>query len=119
MIVMTGILAFVTDMSDWGLSVFFFTMAVCGNTSGAIGFTMNKELFPIPIAGTATGLVNIFTFTGGALCQPLIGHLLERGDKVADAYTASACQNAFPVLFICAWIAFGAALCTLETFNKY
>jgi MFS family permease len=118
MIILTGLLVFSTDIPVWGLYLFFFLITVCGNAIGAIGFTMNKELFPIPIAGTATGLVNLFPFVGGALFQPLIGHLLERGGKVADAYAVSAYQNAFMVLFVCAWIAFGAALFTRETLSQ-
>ena len=76
---------------------------------------MNKELFPIAIAGTATGLVNLFCFAGGALFQPILGHILERNGKVGDAFTAAGYQSAFLVLFICACIALGAAFFSKET----
>ncbi len=41
-----------------------------------IGFTTNKELFPVQMAGTATGMINLFPFLGGAVFQPILGFVL-------------------------------------------
>ena len=117
MIIMTAILTFSSNLPIWGVYVLFFLFTVCGNAIGAIGFTMNKELFPVSIAGTATGLVNLFPFLGGALFQPLIGRILERGVQIDGSFTVEAYQSAFFLLFICAWIAFGAAVFTKETLH--
>ena len=116
MIVLTGLLAFQTDgIPGWGLYGLYFLMTLCGNAAGVIAFTMNKELFPLGIAGTATGLVNLFPFAGGALFQPFLGYLLERWGGAGEGFAASGYQAAFIALFVSAVIAFGAALMTRET----
>ena len=118
MVGMTALLAFCGGLPVWGLYLFFFMITVCGNAIGAIAFTMNKELFPITIAGTATGLVNLFPFIGGAVFQPFLGYLLERHNKVGDIFPLAAYHSAFFSLFICALIALAAALCSRETLNQ-
>jgi sugar phosphate permease len=69
----------------------------------------------VQIAGTSTGLVNIFPFAGGALFQPFLGYLLERPGKTGDAFTLMGYKHAFLALFICALIAFAACLFLKET----
>ena len=49
-----------------------------------IGFTTTKELFPVEIAGTSVGTVNLFPFLGGAIFQPIVGRLLDAYPKAAD-----------------------------------
>jgi len=44
-----------------------------GGTTGPIQVAVAKELFPMAIAGTAKGCVNIFPFLGGAFFQILVG----------------------------------------------
>jgi sugar phosphate permease len=120
MTAVTGLLAFHTlGIPVWGLYGIFFFMTFFGNAAGVIAFTMNKELFPIEIAGTATGLVNLFPFAGGAVYQPFLGFILERwgGDAPAE-FSAAGYQAAFLVLFISALVAFGAALLTRETLES-
>jgi len=53
----------------------------------AIGYALIKDLFPIEIAGTSTGIANFFPFLMGAIYQPLMGHILEIYGKVGDSYT--------------------------------
>jgi sugar phosphate permease len=118
MVLMTGLVVFCAAIPVWGLYLFFFMITVCGNASGVIAFTMNKELFPISITGTATGLVNLFPFIGGAVFQPFLGYLLERPGIAGGAFTAAAYQSAFTALFVCAWIALAAALCARETMGR-
>lgn len=118
MVLITGLLAFNTDgMSRIGLYCLVFCLSVCASAIVVIGFTMNKELFPVGIAGTATGLVNLFPFAGGAVFQPLLGYILEQYPKNGDAFTLPGYQAAFLVLFVSALIAFAASLITKETFE--
>jgi len=91
-----------------GLGVFSAAIVV-------IGFTTNKELFPVQIAGTATGIVNLFPFAGGAVFQPLLGYFLERNGTVAGSFTPAAYQRAFLILFIAAVLAFVASLFLKES----
>ena len=118
-IAVTGLLAFQTDgIPRWGLYGVYFLMTFFGNAAGVIAFTMNKELFPIGIAGTATGLVNLFPFFGGAVYQPVLGYVLEHWGSAGEGFAAAAYQAAFLALFVSAIIAFGAALLTRETLER-
>jgi len=83
-----------------------------------IGFTTTKELFPVQIAGTSTGLVNLFPFAGGALFQPFLGYLLERNGRIEGAFTLAGYQQAFFALFLCGVAAFLACLFLEETLVK-
>jgi sugar phosphate permease len=118
MVIMTALLVYCANIPVWGLYLFFFMITVCGNAIGAVVFTMNKELFHVSITGTATGLVNLFCFMGGAVFQPFIGYLLEYHGEGGDVFTASTYQSAFVALFVCAWIAFAAALYSKETMGR-
>lgn len=119
MIAVTGLLAFLTDgIPIWGLYAVYFSMTFFGNAAGVIGFTMNKELFPIEIAGTAAGLVNLFPFIGGAVYQPILGYVLERWGGAGEGFSAAGYQAAFLVLFVSAIIAFVASLLTRETLES-
>lgn len=67
-----------------------------------VGYTIIKEIFPLKIAGTATGLVNIFPFAGAAVGQPLMGWYLDRFGSSAGVYGVDAYSAAFKfcLLFI-------------------
>ena len=47
------------------------------------------------MAGTATGLVNLFPFLGGAVMQPLVGLALETYGRGAHGYPPQAYGKAF------------------------
>jgi MFS family permease len=83
-----------------------------------LGFTMTKELYPVSIAGTALGLVNIFPFTGGAVFQIVLGSILERYGRTGEAFTLAGYEHAFLALFGCAVLAFLFGLCTRETLAR-
>ncbi len=83
-----------------------------------IGFTTNKELFPVQMAGTATGMINLFPFLGGAVFQPILGFLLELNGKVDGAFTLSGYRQAFIVLFGCSVIALFASFFLKETLEN-
>jgi sugar phosphate permease len=115
----SGILAFFTTkiplpahyLICLGLGIF-------GSAVVVIGFTTNKELFPVQMAGTATGLVNLFPFAGGAVFQPILGYVLEAQGRVNDAFTIQGYQYAFMVLFACGTIALVASFFFKETLGR-
>ena len=71
-----------TGLPHVALYVLFFIFSICSSSVVIFGFTIIKELFPMEIAGTSTGMVNLFPFLGGAVFMPLLG-------KVLDAYPKS------------------------------
>jgi sugar phosphate permease len=119
MLFITAILVFYTDrISMVGLYLLCFGMGIFGGAVVVIGFTTTKELFPVQIAGTATGLINLFPFAGGAIFPPILGHLLERQGRFNDAFTVTGYRQAFAVLFACAMIALVSSFFLKETMVK-
>ena len=111
-------------------SLFFFTQGIpipllyliclgIGIFLGAvttIGFTTNKELFPVAIAGTATGLINIFPFLGGAIFQIVLGAVLDsQGITPSGGFTLQGFRYGFLVLFLCAMVACISSFLIQET----
>jgi MFS family permease len=116
LVCLTALLALRTDtISVWGLYLLCLGLGIFSSAIVVIGFTTTKELFPIQISGTSTGLVNIFPFAGGAVFQPLLGHVLEGHGRVAGAFTIAGYRAAFLFLFVCGLIALLASLCLKET----
>jgi sugar phosphate permease len=70
---------FPTGLPHFLLFILFFLFSICASAVVIVGFTAAKELFPLEIAGTSVGTVNLFPFLGGAVFMPLLG-------KVLDAY---------------------------------
>lgn len=113
---LTGVLAFATtDIPLWGLYGICLGLGVFSSAIVVIAFTTAKELFPVQIAGTSTGLVNLFPFAGGAVFQPVLGHILEKHGRVSGAFQPAGYQEAFLVLFGCALAALTASLLLKET----
>ena len=113
---LTAALAFFTAAIP--LAVLYIVCLGLGIFSSAIvviGFTTNKELFPVQMAGTATGIVNLFPFAGGAVFQPLLGYVLERNTTAGGAFPPAAYEQAFLILFIAGLIAFIASLFLKES----
>ncbi len=119
-LVVTGVLAFGTaSIPVWGLYALTFFMGVFTNAIVVIGFTATKELFPVRISGTSTGLVNLFPFLGGALAQPLLGYILEQsGPGAGGVYGGEAYSSAFKVLFVCGALSLVSSLFVKETFTE-
>ncbi len=61
----------------------FFLLSISSSSIVAIGFTTTKELFPVEIAGTSVGTVNLFPFLGGAVFMPFLGWILDAYPKTA------------------------------------
>jgi sugar phosphate permease len=117
MVAVTGVLYLFTSRIP--LPFYYPICLVVGIFSGAmvtIGFTTNKELFPVSIAGTATGLVNFFPFAGGAVFQVVLGVVLERqGLNVQGEWLLAGFQQGLLVLFLCAAVALVSSLFLKET----
>jgi sugar phosphate permease len=84
--------------------------------SVTVGFTANKELFPLPIAGTASGLINFFPFFGGAVFQVVLGAVLDsQGLAASGGFTFQGFRYSLLVLFVCGVSAFLSSLFVEET----
>ncbi len=116
MVGVTAVLAFRTD----GLNVpllylLCLLLSIFSSAVVVIGFTTIKELFPVRMAGTSTGLVNLFPFAGGAVFQPLLGFVLERHIQPDHTFSLAGYRSAFLLFFACALLAFIASLFIKET----
>jgi sugar phosphate permease len=117
-LVITGTLAFFTgELSIPALYVLCFSMGLFTSAIVVIAFTSNKELFPVHIAGTSTGLINLFPFAGGAVFQQVLGVILDRY-SAENAFTLQGYEKAFLVLFACSVIAFVTSFFIKETFTR-
>jgi len=115
----TALLTFFPDrIPGYGLYLVCLILGIFSSAVVVIGFTANKELFPVRIAGTATGLVNLFPFAGGAVFQPILGYTLERYGKFEGAFTVQGYRMAFAVLFACAIIALFSSVFIRETLAR-
>ncbi len=94
------------------LSIGVFSAAVV-----AIAFTATKELFPIEIAGTSVGAVNLFPFAGGAAFQPLLGQILEKAGGGGDVYSVEGYRAVFIACFAAALVALVAISFMKETLS--
>ena len=75
-------LAFFPDgMNRPTLYLLCFVLGMFNSAVVAVAFTATKELFPVEIAGTSVGLVNLFPFLGGAVAPPILGAVLEAQAK--------------------------------------
>ena len=99
----------------WFIYVWCFLLGLFGSSIVIIGFTATKELFPVEIAGTSTGLVNLFPFLGGAVLQVIVGLVLESKGQVNGAFPVEAYQMGFMVFLAAAVIAFIATFFIKET----
>jgi sugar phosphate permease len=115
-VVLTAPLAFATARLSIPLlylicfGIGFFTAA-----AAVIGFASVKELYPGGMAGTSTGILNIFPFAGGALFQPLLGWVLEGYHRSGGGFAPEGYGAAFRILFGCAVVSLLAGLLTRET----
>lgn len=105
-------------MNQPGLYLLCFLMGMFNSAVVAVAFTATKELFPVEIAGTSVGLVNLFPFLGGAVAPPILGAILEAQEKTAVGYSAEAYSKAFLLYFVAALIALAIACFITETMKK-
>lgn len=95
----------------------FFLVSVSSSSIVVIAFTSTKELFPVEIAGTSVGTVNLFPFLGGAVMQIALGKVLDAwGKNQAGAYPLEAYSALLLVLLAAAVIALVSTFLMKETF---
>jgi len=99
------------------LYILFFIFSICSSSVVIFGFTIIKELFPMEIAGTSTGMVNLFPFLGGAVFMPLLGRVL---DAYPKSDTGGYSLEAYSVLiFILLGASVLSLVCTFLTKETY
>lgn len=119
LLIITAFFAFFTkDLPTIALYMICFCLGVFAFGATTVAYTTNKELFPVQIAGTASGLVNFFPFAGGAVLQPLFGYILEAKTKGQAALMVQGYQQAFLVVFLFAIAAFASTLFIRETLKN-
>ncbi len=112
-------LAFFPDgMNRPALFLLCFLLGMFNSAVVVVAFTAAKELFPVEIAGTSVGLVNLFPFLGGAVAPPILGAILEAQEKTAAGYSAEAYSKAFLLYFVVALVALAMACLITETMKK-
>lgn len=88
----------------------FLVLSFCSSSIVVIGFTTVKELFPVEIAGTSVGTVNLFPFLGGAIFMPLLGRILDMYPQTdSGGYALEGFSALLLVLFISSVL---ALICT-------
>ncbi len=92
-----------------------FLVGLTGCSLVVINFTAVKELFPKEMAGTSTGMANVFPFAGGALFPPIMGYIMDSAASPAYIYSAAAYRAIFIFCLICAAISFLAVCFMKET----
>jgi len=114
-----ALLAFFTAHFNKPL-LYIWCFAYSFSISGAVvvGYSSIKEYFPLEIAGTAMGIINIFPFAGAALGQPLMGLYLDRFGAAGGSYSMAAYSSVFKIGVLFLLGAFIASLLVQETIDK-
>jgi len=115
----TALLAFFTQhMSVPVLYLLVLGLGIFSSAIVVIGFTTAKELFPVYMAGTSTGLINLFPFAGGAVFQPLLGYILQLHAQPNGTFSVEGYRLAFLVLFGCAVVSVISTFFLRETISR-
>lgn len=120
-VILTALVLFLNIFPD-GLPVValyavMLLLTISGSAVVVIGFTSTKELFPVEMAGTSVGTVNLFPFLGGAVSQPVLGRLLDAYPKTATG--AYSLEGYKAMLLVMLGAAVAGLVCTFfmkETF---
>jgi len=101
------------------LYLLFFIFSICSSAVVIFAFTIIKELFPTEIAGTSTGMVNLFPFLGGAVFMPLLGRVLDAYPKSdSGGYSLEAYSMLILILLVASVISLVCTFLTKETFKS-
>ncbi|MBC2717752.1 MAG: MFS transporter [Desulfobacteraceae bacterium] len=110
---------FPAGFTKFSLCILFFIFSLSSSAIVVIGFTTTKELFPVSIAGTSVGTVNLFPFLGGAVFMPFLGKILDAYPKTENgSYSAEGYSTLLLVLLFSALAAFTCTLFMKETFSE-
>jgi sugar phosphate permease len=119
LVLISGVMSvFTAGVPQFLLYFLFLGIGVFSGAVTAVGFTTAKELFPVQIAGTSIGLINLFPFLGGALFQPFIGHILEQSGRINGDFSVSGYRRAMLTFLACSLLAFFSSLFIKETVKK-
>lgn len=118
LVIMVFLYFLVSSIPTFGLYLICLGIGIFSVGTLALGYALIKDLYPVEIAGTSTGIANFFPFLMGAIYQPLMGYILELNGKVGDSYTVIGYQNAFLVLLISSIIACIASFFIKENNSK-
>lgn len=105
-------------LSVYIITLVFFSFGLFANSVASIGFTANKELFPVKIAGTSTGLLNLFPYLGAAIFQQVLGIILENSGKINGSFTVTGYKTGFFVLLVLSLLGFFITFFVKETYGK-
>ncbi|SHF29517.1 Sugar phosphate permease [Desulfacinum infernum DSM 9756] len=110
---------FPSGLPTWALMAFFLLFSISSSSTVVIAFTAVKELFPIQIAGTALGSLNLFPFLGGAVAMPLLGWILDRyaGGGKAFGYPLEAYTVLLSCLFLSSLVVLACTFFMRETYQ--
>jgi sugar phosphate permease len=107
------------DLPHWQLYVWFFMFAVFSSSIVIMVFTMTKELFPVEIAGTSVGTVNLFPFFGGAVFQWFLGWVLDTFGKTdLGGYPIKAYSTVLLILLISSLVSLVCTFLMKETYRR-
>ncbi len=107
--------AFPAGLSLWLLYCLHFLFFLSSSASAQVANAACKEQFPVAMAGTAIGTLNIFPFAGGAFFQILAGSLLTAGGRVGTAYSLAGYRNMFLLFLAASVISLVASFLVKET----
>ena len=100
------------------LLLLFFIFSICSSSIVIVGFTMTKELFPVEIAGTSVGTVNLFPFLGGAVFMPVLGQVLDAYPlTAAGGYSLAGYRTLLMFLLAASVVALICTFFMRETFS--
>jgi MFS family permease len=77
------------------LSALVFSIGFFDRAANVVLFAYNKELFSKEISGTATGILNMFPFVGGAIFPTVMGYLMDKVGKTLGVYSVIAYKSSF------------------------
>ncbi len=100
------------------LYVFFFCLCLSTTALAPVIVAYTKELFPLGVAGTSVGLVNLFPFLGGPFYQIIFGAVLSGGAKDSRVYPVTSYQDVFLICLVSALISMLIALLFQETLSR-
>ncbi len=109
---------FVDSLTVPVLYLLFFCFFLSGGAAGPILATVSKESFPITIAGTSVGLVNIFPFIGAAVFQIIMGAMVSSGGGGQTAYTVEGFRRLFLICVVGTAVSLGASSFLRETLGS-
>ena len=97
------------------LYLLFFLLSICGAGTAPVIASVSKELFPVHIAGTSVGLVNLFPFLGAALFQVAIGAIVGAGGQAEGAYSLAGYKSMWLFCLVASAGSLVASLLLTET----